>query len=234
MLEQLFITINSWMLGGYTLAILGCFLWGVMSVMLSPCHLASIPLIIGYVGGQKRLLTGREAAGYALLFSSGLFITVAIVGVICAALGRILGDVGSYWGIGLGGILLWVGFGMFKPAKCSRSSGFLTKIRITGGLGAFVLGLAYGVLSGVCTFGYIAPILAVVTVQQQLVHGFALLLFFALGHCLPIAIAGSSTVLVERFIASDSLRQGTQMFRTVAGLLLMCLGIYFVLQPFID
>ena len=61
-MEQLLLTINQWMTGGTALAGLGCFLWGMVSVLLSPCHLASIPLIVGYVGGQKPLLEGRQAA----------------------------------------------------------------------------------------------------------------------------------------------------------------------------
>ena len=221
------------MAGGFAFAVLGCFLWGMASVMFSPCHLASIPLIIGYVGGQKRLLAGKEAAGYALLFSGGLFITIAAVGLICVSLGRMLGDVGPYWGIALGGILLWVGVDMLRPAKCATSTGFLTKITITGGAGAFILGLAYGVLSGACTFGFIAPILTIITVQQQVINGVILLLVFAVGHCLPIAVAGSSTAIVERVIASSSMRQGTQIFRKIAGVILCCLGVYFVIQPFI-
>jgi cytochrome c-type biogenesis protein len=63
MLEAFFVTVNEWMAGGTIIAAAGCFLWGVISVLFSPCHLASIPLIVAYVGGQQQILKPREAAG---------------------------------------------------------------------------------------------------------------------------------------------------------------------------
>jgi hypothetical protein len=95
-MEQLFLTVNSWMSQGLLLGAMGCFLWGMVSVLFSPCHLASIPLIIGYVGGQNHLIEGRKATLYAVVFTTGLFITIAAIGLICSLLGRMLGDVGPY------------------------------------------------------------------------------------------------------------------------------------------
>ena len=46
MLDHIFLTINAWMMGGLFIAAAGCLLWGVVSVALSPCHIASIPLIV--------------------------------------------------------------------------------------------------------------------------------------------------------------------------------------------
>jgi len=112
MLTQFFITINDWITGATYLAALGCFLWGTVSVLFSPCHLASIPLIVAYVAGQDQALEPRQAAHYAILFTVGLFITIAVIGVVCALLGRMLGDVGSYWQIAVGLILIWVALGM--------------------------------------------------------------------------------------------------------------------------
>lgn len=87
------------MTGGIVLAAVGCFAWGVISALFSPCHLASIPLIVGYVGGQEKMIPPRQAGVYSILFTTGLFITIAVVGTVCALLGRMLGDVGSYWQI---------------------------------------------------------------------------------------------------------------------------------------
>ena len=47
MLDQIFLTVNQWITGGTLLAAAGCFIWGMVSVLLSPCHMASIPLIVG-------------------------------------------------------------------------------------------------------------------------------------------------------------------------------------------
>ena len=95
MFDTIFLTVNEWMTGGSAIAALGCFLWGVISVLFSPCHLASIPLIVAYVGGQETLVTPRKAGLYSVVFTSGFFISIALVGIICALLGRMMGDIGS-------------------------------------------------------------------------------------------------------------------------------------------
>jgi len=233
MMDQFLILIHEWLGSGVGLAALGCFLWGVVSVLFSPCHLASIPLIVGYVAGQDRLVEGRQAALYAGLFTTGLFLTIALIGVICAMLGRMLGDVGPYWTIVMGLILLWVAMDMLGVAKCSMGGSLMGRFKLRGMGGAFVLGLAYGVLSGSCTFGFIAPILAVITVQEKIATGILLIILFGLGHCIPIVVAGSSTALVRRLLANASWQRGGTAFRRLAGILIGLMGIYFIARPFL-
>jgi cytochrome c-type biogenesis protein len=232
-MDQFLILIHQWMGSGIMLAALGCFLWGVVSVLFSPCHLASIPLIVGYVAGQDKLVEGRQAALYAGLFTFGLFLTIAAIGVICALLGRMLGDVGPYWTIVVGLILLWVAMDMLGVAKCSMGGNLMGRFKLHGMFGAFVLGLAYGILSGSCTFGFIAPILAIITVQEKIMTGILLIVLFGLGHCIPIVIAGSSTALVRRLMANASWQRGGTAFRRLAGILIGLMGIYFIARPFL-
>ncbi len=232
MLESFFLTINQWMIGATTLAAFGCLLWGMVSILFSPCHLASIPLIVAYVGGQEAALKPRQAAHYAIAFTLGLFITIAVIGIVCAFLGRMLGDVGNYWQILVGLILLWVAMGMMGVEACSASGNLLYHLNLRGIWGAFGLGLAYGVLSGSCTFGFIAPILAIITIQQKLTVGILFITLFALGHCLPIVIAGSSTAMVRKLIENRTWQGAGLWFRKGAGVLIAVLGIYFIGNPF--
>jgi len=233
MLEAFFLTVNEWIAGGAAIAALGCFIWGMVSVVFSPCHLASIPLIVAYVGGQETLLKPRQAAFYSVAFTVGLFITIAVIGIICALLGRMLGDVGNYWQILIGLVLVWVALGMLGVEKCSMSGNLLYKFNLRGMFGALVLGLAYGVLSGSCTFGFIAPVLAIVTVQEKVVTGVLFILLFALGHCLPIVVAGSSTAAVKRLMESSRWQGAGNWFRKGAGVLIGVLGLYFIVMPFL-
>lgn len=232
MLESALVAINEWLQTGTLAAGLGAFLWGVVSVLLSPCHMASIPLMVAYVGGQNCTLRPREALGYAFLFTTGLFLTISLVGIVCALLGRMLGDIGSFWQILVGLVLLWVAMGLWGVEKCSFSGSLLQRFRFTGLPGAFGLGLGYGLLSGSCTFGFIAPILAIVTVQKQIISGVSLIVLFGLGHCLPIAFAGSSTAFVKNFLESRVWRGAGQWFRKGAGALIAILAFYFMLTPF--
>ena len=232
MLESFFLTINQWMEGAIALAALGCFLWGMVSVLFSPCHLASIPLIVAYVAGQEQILQPRQASAYSIAFTLGLFITIAVIGIVCAFLGRMLGDVGNYWQILVGLILLWVALGMMGVEACSASGSLLYRLNLRGIWGAFGLGLAYGVLSGSCTFGFIAPILAIITIQQKVTVGILFIILFAAGHCLPIVIAGSSTAMVRKLIENRTWQGAGLWFRKGAGALIAVLGIYFIGNPF--
>jgi cytochrome c-type biogenesis protein len=233
-MDQFYLTLHAWMTGGSALAALGCFLWGLVSVILSPCHLASIPLMVGYVAGQQQGLRPRQGVQYALAFTTGLFLTIAAVGLICALLGRMLGDVGAHWTALVGVVLIWVALDMLGLVKLPLSGGLMARLKVRGLGGALLLGLAYGVLSGSCTFGFIAPILAIITIQEQLATGLLLILLFGAGHCLPIAIAGSSTALVRRVLENNSMQAGSTWFRRAAGAGIAALGIYFLLRPFFE
>jgi len=233
-MDQFFMAVHGLMTGGSWPALLGAFLWGLVSILFSPCHLASIPLIVGYVGGQKEAVQGRRAMFFAALFTAGLFLTIAFIGVACALLGRMLGDVGPWWTIPVGLILVWLALDMLGVARCSMGGGLLSRFTLRGASGAFVLGLAYGVLSGSCTFGFIAPMLAVITLQKELASGMALIALFALGHCLPIVAAGGSTALVRRLLAQSAFHEASLRFRRVAGVLVGLLGLYFVVRPLLD
>jgi len=233
MFETLFLNINNWMVSGSYIAALGCFLWGIISVIFSPCHLASIPLIIAYVGGQRRLLSPKQASTYAVMFALGLLISIVAIGIVCALLGRMLGDVGNYWQILIGLLLVWVALGMLGVEKYATSGSLLYRLNLKGLFGAFVLGLAYGVLSGSCTFGFIAPILAIITIQQKLTAGILFIVLFAVGHCLPIVIAGSSTAVIRRLMENSTWQSAGNWFRKGASICIGILGIYFIINSFI-
>jgi cytochrome c-type biogenesis protein len=73
----------------------------------------------------------------------------------------------------------------------------------------------------------------VITVQEKVATGVGLILLFALGHCLPIVLAGSSTALVQRVMSSSGMQAGGIWFRRLAGLLIAILGVYFIASPFL-
>lgn len=233
MINELLLIINDWMAGGVGIAALGCFLWGMVSVILSPCHLASIPLMVSYVAGHEKGLHVKSAAVYAVTFTLGLFITIAAVGIICSLLGRMMGDVGAWWTVIVGAVLIWVSLDMLGVQACSISGSLMARLKVRGISGAFLLGLAYGILSGSCTFGFIAPILAIITIQQKIATGVVLIVLFGIGHCLPIAVAGSSAALMRRILENSRFQQSGLWFRRLAGVVVAGIGIYFVLQPFV-
>jgi len=231
-MDQLLITITSWLRVDAALALPGSFLWGMISVLLSPCHMASIPLLFAYVGGQNSVLPPRQAARYAVLFVSGLFLTILAIGLACAAAGRMLGDIGPYWQPLIGTLLIWVAWTLFRPPSCSSNRSLLSRCTLSGAWGALVLGLAYGLLSGVCTFGFIAPILGIIAVQGKVLFGVAMLTAFAVGHCLPLVIVGIFSARIMAIIDRNFWQQGVIYMRRLAALMIAALGCYFLIMTF--
>jgi cytochrome c-type biogenesis protein len=61
-----------------------------------------------------------------------------------------------------------------------------------------------------------------------------MMILFAVGHCMPIVLAGSSTALV-RSVTENHVWQGVgEWFRKAAGLVVGIMGLYFMLRPFIE
>jgi len=228
-MNDLLLTIGGWLKVGSGFALPASFLWGLVSVMLSPCHMASIPLLVAYVAGQKTIPAPRQAARYAVLFAIGIFLTIMIVGAVCAGLGRMLGDIGPWWQVGVGILLLWAGWSLFKAPQCSTAGSMLKKISIQGYQGAFVLGLVYGLLAGVCTFGFIAPLLGVITLQKQFLVGMAMLVFFGLGHCLPLVLCGMFSARAMAIMHSRYGLQTVAVLRKTASFIMAAMGIYFII-----
>jgi len=232
-MDQFLVQVAQGLQAGSGLALPASFFWGMVSVLLSPCHIASIPLLVAYVAGQGEIPSPRLAARYALTFVCGLFATIVTIGVTCALIGRMLGDVGPYWQVAVGILLLWTAWSLLRPPQCASTGGLLQRMQVRGVMGALLLGLAYGFLSGVCTFGFIAPILGFMTMQDTMLQGVFMLILFGLGHCLPLAGAGMFSARLMGLLHGSSWQQGIIWARRGAALVIAGLGLYFSLSPFL-
>ena len=213
--------------GSWPLALAGAFIWGVLSILLSPCHLASIPLIVGFIGGQGEMRP-RRAALLATLFSLGILATIALIGLITAGAGRMLADVGRTGGWIVAAVFLLVGLHLLGviPMPGGGLSG--VGMRRKGALAALVLGLVFGIALGPCTFAYLAPMLAVVfkAGTGNMLFGILLLLLYGIGHTSIIALAGSSTERVQRYLNWNEKSKGMEIVRKVCGVLVILGGLY--------
>jgi hypothetical protein len=153
MLEQLFTTLTRAIEGGPAVALSAAFVWGILSIVLSPCHLASIPLIVGFIDEQGQISTKR-AFQIALLFSLGILATIGLIGAITAAAGRMMGDVGAYDNYFVAAIFFLVGLHLMGVIPMPFTGPGQVKMKKRGRIAAFILGLVFGVALGPCTFAY--------------------------------------------------------------------------------
>jgi cytochrome c-type biogenesis protein len=229
MLHDVFVSLTAAVDGSPAVAIAASLAWGILSILLSPCHLASIPLIVGFIGGQGPL-PPRRAFTMAAAFAVGILITIAAIGVVTATAGRIAGDIGPAGNYLVAGVFFLVGLHLLDVIPLPGSGPGQAKARGRGVLAAFVLGLVFGVALGPCTFAFMAPMLAVTfkVAHDNPLFGALLLLAYGVGHCAVIVLAGGSTQQVQRYLDWSERSRGTIILRRVCGVLVLVAGVYMV------
>lgn len=228
-MEQLFTTLTQAVEGTPAIALGAAFLWGILSVLLSPCHLGSIPLIVGFIDKQGRMSTGRAFA-ISTLFSVGILITIAAIGAITAAAGRMMGDVGRYGNYFVALIFFLVGLHLLDVIPMPWSAPGQVGMKRKGLLAAFILGLVFGIALGPCTFAYMAPMLGVTfkLAATNIAYGVLLLGVYGIGHCSVIVLAGTSTGLVQRYLNWNEKSKGAVIVRKICGVLVLAGGVYLI------
>lgn len=226
---SLFSTLTEAVDGAAPVAMTAALLWGVLSIVLSPCHLASIPLVVAYIGEQGTT-SGKRALRIALVFAVGILVTIGLIGGMSAALGRMLGDVGRFVNYALAIIFLLLGLHFIGVFPLPWTGGGPSAPRRKGILGAFVLGLLFGVGVGPCTFAYMAPMLGVTlkVSATNWIYGVVLLLLYGVGHCSVIVLAGTSAQLVQRYLDWHEGSRGAVLLRRACGVLVILGGAYLV------
>ena len=227
-MQQVFDVLSAAIEGSPAIALAAAAAWGVLSVVLSPCHLACIPLIIGFISGQGGAASTRRAFWLATLFATGILITIAVVGVLTSIAGRIVGDVGPWATYFVAAVFLIVGLHLLGVVPMPWSGPTQVAVKRKGLLAALMMGIVFGVGLGPCTFAYMAPALGVTfkVASTSPVYAASLLLMFGLGHCLVIVIAGTCTGLVQRYLNWTERSKGAVRLRAACGVLVVLGGIY--------
>src|SRR4030042_1204938 len=159
-MQELFTQLTRAVESTWLTAVAASFIWGILSILLSPCHLASIPLIVGFIDQQGRISTKR-AFWISFLFAAGILITIGAIGAITAAAGRMMGDVGKYGNYFVAAIFFLVGLHLLDVIPMPWSGPGRVGFKRKGMLAAFILGLVFGIALGPCTFAFMAPMLGV-------------------------------------------------------------------------
>jgi cytochrome c-type biogenesis protein len=232
MLMQLFNWLTAAVSSTPSVALSAAFLWGILSILLSPCHLASIPLIVGFIGNQGRSTTGK-AFWLSLFFATGILATIALLGLITGLFGRMLGDIGPLGNYLVSAVFFAVGLhllGILSLPFLSSSAHHPTAWK-KGVLAALLLGLVFGIALGPCTFAYMMPVLGVAFSMgsTNFLFGATLVLAYAIGHCSVIVFAGTSTEVVQKYLRWNERSRALEILKKVCGVLVILSGIYLVM-----
>jgi cytochrome c biogenesis protein CcdA len=208
------------------LAYFGVFLGGILSSS-SPCVLATIPLVIGYVGGYSEG-DRRKAFLYSLTFILGLSITFTILGAIASLVGGLFGIISRTWYFIVGGIAIAIGLNLIGLFEWNLPVPVHLQPKQRGILGAFLLGIFFGIVSSPCATPVLALILTFVASKGEVAYGTSLLFVYALGHCALIFLAGTATGFVENFVKSKGISNVTTWGKRIGGSIVVFAGIYLI------
>ena len=203
-----------------------CFLAGIVS-SASPCVLAMIPLIIGYVGGYAEG-SHKKAIQYSLIFTIGLTITFTVLGIIAGAMGRLFGDVGRFWNYALPVVAILLGVYLLFSERLDLNIGisqrFMPKKKAL--MGAFLMGLFFGIIASPCATPVLGVILTFAATKQDMLYSGGLLLAYAIGHWVLVLGAGISAGFAQKVLQSKGISNFATYSRRAGGVILVGVGIY--------
>jgi cytochrome c-type biogenesis protein len=226
---SLFESLNTALSASVGPALAAAFVWGVLSILLSPCHLASIPLIVGFVNGQGPV-TPLRAFTLSSLFALGILATIAALGAMTAGAGGLAGDLGPWAYYAVSGVFFLVGLHLLDVIANPWSAPAQVSVKRKGVLAALMLGLIFGVALGPCTFAFMAPVLGVTfkSGASQPVFAASLLLLYGIGHCVLIVAAGSASGIVQRYLNWNQRSGAVIWLRRGCGVLVIFGGLYLI------
>lgn len=228
-MEALFSTLARAVQSSPLIALAAAFGWGILSIILSPCHLGSIPLIVGFIDEQGRISTKR-ALYISSLFAIGILVTIALIGVATSSAGRMAGDLGRSGNYLVAVIFFLVGLHLLEVIPLPWSGPGTVGMKRKGLLAAFILGLVFGIALGPCTFAYMAPMLGIAFKlgADNLPYGVLLIGLYGIGHCSVIILAGTFTGIVQQYLNWNERSSGAVILKKICGVLVLLGGIYLI------
>jgi len=206
------------------------FLAGIIS-SASPCVLATIPLVVGYVGGYADG-DRKKAFFYSVAFILGLSLTFTAFGAAAGMLGTMFGMMGGWWYVALGSVAVLMGLQMVGLYQLRLPFHVEVKPKRRGIIGAFLLGLFFGIVSSPCATPVLVVILTLVASKGEVAYGTALLFVYAIGHCMLMLLAGTFTGFVEAFVKAKGVHNFSDWSKRVGGALISLVGVYLLYQAF--
>ncbi len=202
------------------------FLGGVIS-SASPCVLAAVPLVVATVGGTAT--TRKRAVLLSVSFVLGLALCFTALGAAAALTGRLVGDVGPWWKVVLGVVLVVMGLHLVGLVRLPLPALDGKRFRGAGMAGAFGLGALTGTLSSPCATPILVVVLSLVAFERKVLWGTALLAAYSLGHVVLLFAAGAASGFAAAYLGSRAAVWARRLHQGL-GALMVGVGVW-VLVP---
>lgn len=223
------------LIAAYPLAAAATALFAGLASSVSPCTVAAVPLVVGYVGGYADGSRGRAIA-YSAAFALGMAFAFTAIGLVVALAGALFLPAGGFWRWVLIVLALVAGASLLSgkrlpglgKAQCSATAPQTRHWR--GMFGAFVAGAISGFVFAPCATPVMVGILALIGNQQDVLFGTGLMFLYALGHSVLLLAAGSSIGFAQWLARARWAERFDWLFTRLAGLLLVGYTLYLIAE----
>ena len=213
------------------LMFLSAFAGGIIA-SISPCSLAMLPLIIGYVGGCSKETPFRTFIQLSC-FIFGTAIVFTIIGIICAITGRAFASaLGGYFTLIMASLLMVVGLKIvgildfeipviIKSMPQNNTSSLFVY--------PFLLGIAFALAGTPCSTPILAGIMVFAAMGKSLIAAAIMLFLFAIGQGLILVIAGMFTSGLKNI---KTFSWCSEVLMKISGWLIVLVSVYLFYKVF--
>lgn len=219
--------------GNFSMLLMFCasFLGGVLA-SISPCSLAMLPLIIGYVGGCSDETPFRTFIQLSC-FILGTAVVFTIIGIICAVTGSVFASVfGGYFTLIMASLLLVIGLKItdildfeipviIKTMPQNNTSSLV--------IYPLLLGIAFALAGTPCSTPILGGIMVFAAMGKNIFASVIMLFLFAVGQGMILIIAGVFTSGLKNI---KKLSNVTEKLMKMSGWLIILVAIYLYYKVF--
>ena len=216
---------------------LGAFLWGVASVVLSPCGVAMIPLVVGYIANSDNPKFW-DALKISCAFCSGLIINLILIAFVISGVGYLLGGYEKFLTLVTAGVFILTGLHLLGIIRLKT---FFKNSEATGNesqnlRGAILLGIMSGLATGSCNIAYVSPVLSIafsMAGENNFLSAIFLVLAYSLGYSFVIILSGIFANASSKFLQASQNNIAFKIFNIICGIFLIVCGGYLIHEFFI-
>ena len=130
---------------------------GIIS-SLTPCSLASIPMILAYVGATSA--TPKKAFRLSLAMALGMAVTFGVFGSVASAIGHMMHEAGHWWKAVMGILMILMALQIWEVIHIIPHIHMTEKVSRRGYTGAFLTGALSGLFASHCAVPVMVALLA--------------------------------------------------------------------------
>lgn len=218
--------------GHFGLIMLGISFLGGLLASVSPCSLAMLPIIVGYVGGYSQ---GSPSKTFLqmLFFVFGSSIVFAAIGVLCAVTGKVfISFAPIYFILLLASLLMVMGLNILGVLDFNIPVVIRQIPQSTGKnmvLYPILIGAVFALAGTPCSTPILAGIMAFASMSTNILSAVLMLFMFSLGQGLILIIAGVFTSSLKGF---KSFSHVSEVLLKLSGVLLILSSLYIFYKIF--